>query len=126
MPRNTTIGQEGLLYYSFHNVFQVKSINLNNRFPMPTLIKVYPFGIPSASGELKLTCPTICGWQAINTSGKQHATVSQKVSWGVSVSLHFTHKVVCNVTLGVVRVYLDPRMLWISQAVYFLYPNMAH
>jgi hypothetical protein len=93
---------------------------------MPTLIKVYPFGIPSALGELKLTCPRICGSQAINISGKQHTTVSQKGSWGVSVSLHFSHTAVWNVTLGVVRVYLDQRMLWISQAVYFLYPYIAH
>jgi hypothetical protein len=27
---------------------------------MPNLINVYPFGIPLALGELKLTCPKIC------------------------------------------------------------------
>jgi hypothetical protein len=47
-------------------------------------------------------------------------------SWGVSLSLHFSHTEVWNVTLGVVRLKLDQRMLWISQAVYFLYRYIAH
>jgi hypothetical protein len=101
MPRNTNIRQEVLqYYYPLHKIFEVQKCQLKLSFPLSTLIKVYPFGITSDSGEFKLTCPTICGLQAINISGKQCRTVSQKGSLGVSVSLHFSHtSVVCNVTL---------------------------
>jgi hypothetical protein len=61
-------------------------------FLLPTLIKVYPVGIAPHSGEL-----------AINSSTKQHITVSQKGSWGVSLCLHFSHTSVCSVILGVVH-----------------------